>query len=230
MADIKREMATAETVALRQEMLGYDSCLISDALERLGLPAGQGHIHRQTTRRRIFGPAVTVKLGPFDGEAGTRHLGTAAIELCNGHEVIVVEHKSRNDCAGWGGLLSTAARARGVCGIVVDGLVRDVDEAEELDMPLFSTGVTPTTARGRVMEISSNAPVKLGNLVVNAGDYIIADGSGVSVIPQGQLMAVVSVARELMSAENGIRAQLENGLTISHAMDKKYETLLMDGR
>jgi hypothetical protein len=42
-----------------------------------------------------------------------------------------------------------------------------------------ASGVTPVTARGRVVELSNNQPVKIGDIEVKAGDYAIADGSGV---------------------------------------------------
>ncbi|MFB9950498.1 RraA family protein [Rhizobium puerariae] len=220
------DLNSAEGIALRQEMLSYDSCLISDALERLGLPPGITGIGRQSTRHRIFGAAVTVALQRHDGAVAKRHLGTAAIDIAATGRVIVVQHTDRSDCAGWGGLLCTAARAKGVAGIVVDGLARDIDEAEFLDMPVFSRGVTPVTARGRVSEISTNEPVTIGGVNVRPGDFIIADGSGVAVIPADRLLDVVNVAREFLATENEIRTALARGIRISDAMDRRYEIML----
>lgn len=220
------DLTSAQGISLRQEMLTYDSCLVSDALERLGLPRGITGISRQSTRKRVFGPAVTVTLREHDGSIAKRHLGTSAIDAANPADVVVVEHKSRSDCAGWGGLLCTAARAKGISGIVVEGLARDIDEAEDLDMPVFSRGVTPVTARGRVSEVATNDPVRIGDVEVIPGDYVLADGSGVAIIPRARLLEVVEVARDLIAAENQIRAALAQGIPISQAMDQKYETML----
>lgn len=212
--------------ALRAEMLSYDTCLISDVLEKLELPKGIAGLPRLATARRIFGRAVTVRLVPFSGDIPKRHLGTAAIEAASPGDVIVVEHQSRNDCAGWGGLLSTAASAKGISGVVVDGLARDIDECADLDFPTFARAATPVTARGKVVELATNVPIDLAGVSVHPGDYVMADGSGVAVIPQDHLEDVLSEARAMMAYENGIRAQLDQGISIGSAMDSSYENLL----
>lgn len=217
---------TAQDIALRQEFLTFDSCLISDALERLGLPMGVTGINRQATGKRVFGPAVTVTLQPFGGTIHKRHLGTAAVDLGQPGDIIVIQHTSRNDCAGWGGLLSTAAKAKGIGGVVVDGLVRDIDESDDLGLPVFARGVTPVTARNRVSETATNEPVVIGGVTVSPGDYVLADGSGVAFIPRDRLLKVVQTARDMLAVENGIRAALARGIPISQAMNETYETLL----
>lgn len=221
-----QDTMTAQDIALRQEFLSFDTCLVSDALERLGLPHGITRINRQATGKRVFGPAVTVTLQPYDGTIHKRHLGTAAVDAARPGDIIVVQHISSDDCAGWGGLLSTAARAAGIAGVVVDGLVRDIDESEDLGMPVFARGVTPVTARNRVSETATNEPVLIGGVKVNPGDYVMADGSGVTIIPRDRLQDVAEAARSMLAVENGIRAALARGIPISKAMNETYETLL----
>jgi len=51
--------------------------------------------------------------------------------------VIVVEHQSRSDCAGWGALISAAAPVAGVRAVIVDGACRDVEEACDIGLPVF---------------------------------------------------------------------------------------------
>ena len=211
---------------LRDEMLSYDSCVISDALERLGLPIGVAGIRRQSTTKRIFGAAVTVRLGLASGDIPKRHLGTAAIGAADPGDVIVVEHLARSDCAGWGGLLSTAASQKGVSGVVVDGMARDIDESAELGFPVFARGITPVTARGRVVEIATDIPVEIGGVRVEPGDYVLADGSGLAIIPRDRLDEVIEVAREMIAFENEIRARMDSGVGIAEAMNQNYETLL----
>lgn len=213
-------------MSVGEEMLGFDTCLVSDVLEKLGLPRGVRGVERLTTKKRVFGRAVTVKLVLFSGDIPKRHLGTAAIETAQSGDVIVVEHKSRADCAGWGGLLSTAASAKGVGGVIVEGLVRDVDESEQLGFPVFARGATPVTARGKVVELATNVPVELGEVTVTPGDYVMADGSGVAVIPAARLDEVLAAAREMTTFEDCIRERLAAGASIGSAMDASYENLL----
>lgn len=215
---------------LRAEMLSYDSCLISDALERLGLPPGVAGLARVATGKRVFGASVTVKLEAFRGDVPKRHLGTRAIDVAGVGDVIVVEHRQRDDCAGWGGLLSTAAQRKQISGVVVDGLARDIDESEALGFPIFARGVTPVTARNRVVETETNGVVTIGSVRVEPGDYVLADGSGVAFIPRARLDDVVAAARAMLAFENGIRTALDQDTPISAAMDESYERMTAANR
>jgi regulator of RNase E activity RraA len=217
--------------ALRAEMLGYDTCLLSDALERLHLPHGISGIRPLAAGRRIFGPAVTVKLESFRGDLSKenlakQHLGTSAIAAAMPGDIIVVEHHARSDCAGWGGLLSLAAKARGLGGVIVDGLARDVDECVDMDFPLFARGATPITARGRVMETATNGLVMIGAVPLRPHDFVLADANGVVILPQDRIDDIVGEARRLHNFENSIRAAVAAGTPIGEAMNESYETAL----
>ncbi|MGH2598931.1 MAG: RraA family protein, partial [Dehalococcoidia bacterium] len=143
-------MQTADFLVTRLAEL--DSCAVSDAMDRHGLTGVADAIRPLTSTARVAGRVVTAKLKPKGDEEPTRHLGTAAIEAAAPGDVIVIDHQGREDAAGWGGILSTAAQHRGVRGVIVDGACRDVDEARALGFPVFATAATPRTARGRVVE------------------------------------------------------------------------------
>jgi len=214
----------------RREMLGFDTCIVSDALEKLGLPCGIAAIQRLTTKRRIFGPCVTVQLERFRGDVPKKHLGATAIELSAPGDVIVISHRSREDCAGWGGLLSTSASLRGVSGIIVDGMIRDVDESEDLGFPVFARGATPVTARNRVVEVATNEPIAIEGIPVAPGDYVLADGSGVVFIPHGRFGDLLATTRKLLEFEDSVRAAVTGGRQIGEVMNQTYETLLEKGK
>src|SRR5688500_7160789 len=112
-----------------------DCCAVSDALDRLGLPGAVSGIHRLTTTRRISGRVHTVQMVRDDGTPSTRHLGTTAIEAAQPGDIIVMEQRTGIDAACWGGNLSFGAKLRQVAGVIVDGPVRDVDEARDYDFP-----------------------------------------------------------------------------------------------
>src|SRR5205823_14487572 len=71
-----------------------------------------------------------------------------AVDSILSGEVVVVSTANSNRNAPWGELLSTASRARGARGAVVDGLVRDVKKIEELGFPVFAAGIKPVDSRG----------------------------------------------------------------------------------
>src|SRR5215207_3420865 len=109
---------------LSSRLAELDSCIASDALDKLGLAGVAPGIGRLSTDKKLAGRVLTVKLESADGRLAERHLCTAAIEAANPGDVLVIEHHSRADCAGWGGILSRAALVRGIPGVIVDGLCR----------------------------------------------------------------------------------------------------------
>jgi regulator of RNase E activity RraA len=207
----------------------HDTCAVSDALERTGRSGVLTGLSRVTTESRVAGIAVTMQLGPAGAEKPAHHLGARAVEASDARSVIVVAGGSL-ECGGWGGLLSRAALFAGVRGTVVDGLARDVDEAAELGFPVFARGVTPVTARGRQVEVSCGEPVVVGGVPVSPGDLVLADGSGVVVVPAEAVDEVLDAADEIADREAAMVGRLRAGEPPSAVMDRSYETMLeVDG-
>jgi regulator of RNase E activity RraA len=204
-----------------------DCCAVSDALDKLGLRGVAPGIGRQSGSRRISGPVVTVKLGVGEsGSSSSRHLCTSAIDDATAGSVIVVEHHSGIDAGGWGGILSLGARLRGVAGVIVDGPVRDVDDSRAIDFPVFARSVTPRTARGRIVEVSFNQPIAVGDLRVAPGDFVVADGSGVVFVAAADVIRVVETAEAIVAREAEMARALLNGARISDVMGASYEKMV----
>lgn len=135
-------------------------------------------------------------------------------------EIAVVSTADSKRNAPWGELLSTAARARGARGAVVDGLVRDVRKIEELGFPVFATGIKPVDSRGRGLVIDYNVPVDCAGVLVNPGDLVFADYDGVIVVPSQVLPEVVRMATEKVTRENHTRAELLQGAYLRDVYQK----------
>jgi 4-hydroxy-4-methyl-2-oxoglutarate aldolase len=217
---------TAETLAaLRARLEKIDTCVLSDALDRLNLRGVAFGLHRLAGQRRIAGRVITVTLGPAEG-ASPRHLCTAAIELGAAGDVIVVEHHAHQQAAGWGGILSFAAKHKGIEGVIVDGMCRDVDEAIDFDFPVFAAGAVPATARARVMEVACQEPVVVRGVRVYPGDLVLADSSGVVFVPAKWAAEVIAVAENLAAREQQMVERLRRGETVSAVMNHQYENML----
>ena len=213
-----------------ERLARLDSCALSDALDRLGLSGVVSGIRLLTGAHKIAGRVVTVKLVAAEGRASKQHLATAAIDASGPGDVLVIEHRSREDCAGWGGILSRAAKVRGIEGTVVDGAVRDVDESREIDYPVFARGAVPTTARGRVVEEGWNLPIDVSGVPVHPGDFVIADGSGVVFVAKSRVEEVLAAAEEIALRERAMAEAVESGKPVSRVMGGEYEAMLGDGR
>jgi regulator of RNase E activity RraA len=117
-------------------------------------------------------------------------------------------------------LLSTAARARGARGAVIDGLVRDVKKIEELGFPVFAAGIKPVDSRGRGIVIDCNVRVDCGGVLVSPGDLVFADYDGVVVIPAEVLPDVIRLADEKVTRENHTREELTSGAYLRDVYEK----------
>jgi len=135
-------------------------------------------------------------------------------------EVVVVSTVESKRNAPWGELLSTAARARGARGAVIDGLVRDVRKIETLGFPVFARGIKPVDSRGRGMVIDYNVPVECGGVLVTPGDLIFADYDGIMVIPAEVLPETIRLATEKVARENHSRAELMGGAYLRDVYEK----------
>ena len=135
---------------------------------------------------RLLGPACTVKVFPADNLMVHKSL-----DLANPGDVLVIDASSSMMTAVIGDLVSTKARHRGIAGVVVDGLVRDLDGILALgDFPVFARGTTPLGPLHRGPG-EVNYPVSVGGIVVNPGDVIVGDADGVVVVPQGSAESVL---------------------------------------
>lgn len=203
-----------------------DSCAVSDALDKLGLQGSVTGIHRFTTELRIAGRVLTVKLDRAEGRTNTRHLCTAAIEAANPGDIIVVEQSTGLDAASWGGNLAIGAKMRGVAGVIVEGPARDIDDCRKLDFPVFARSHTARTARGRIVEVATGEPIRVGDVTVTPGDYVVADGSAVVFVEQSEIARVLETAEAIVAREEAMAQALREGTPISKVMGANYETML----
>lgn len=212
------EVEVMSNSSLLDRFAVLDSAAVSDALDHLGLPAGVGGIRPVWGPAAIVGFAVTVGLEPrTDGPTGT-HIITTAVESADGQSVIVVDNQGRTDVSCWGGILSLGAGLRGVRGVVADGMCRDVAEARELGFPVFSRGSIPATARGRLQQRSVGEPVSIAGLTVEQGDVIVADETGLAVVPRNRAEEVARIATAIVARERAIADEVRAGVPLSAAM------------
>ena len=207
-----------------------DCCAVSDAMDKLGLKGSVSGLDQRASTRRIAGRIVTFKLvKAADAPATTgapRHLGTTAIEAAQPGDIIVVEQSTGIDAGSWGGILSLGAKVRKVAGVIVDGPVRDIDEARSYDFPVYCRTLTARTARGRVAEAFTNEPVTIGDVTANPGDYAIADASGVVIIAAADVERVLDAAEMISGREAAMAKALLAGTPISEVMGAGYEHML----
>ena len=212
-------------------LVRFDTCTISDAMDKLGLAGATVGIRPAWKCPKIFGRAITMKLKPAGLDKPKQHLGTMAIDLASPGAIIVIENTVRPDAPGWGGLLSLGAKTMGLGGVVTDGPARDIDECEQLGFPVYSRGVVPISARGRIVQESVNQEIQFAGVQVKPNDIVIADGSGVVIIPQDKAAAVIAAATELADQEAKMAEEIRAGKSMVEILERRgYEEMLRKGK
>jgi regulator of RNase E activity RraA len=175
---------------------------------------------------------LTVRLAPTATTPPTGqppvHLGAHAIASAEPGDVIVVDNRAGYETggAGWGGLLSLAAKLQEVAGVVVFGVCRDVDDVASVGMPYYANIATPRTARRRVVEVATNEPLDVDEVHIVHGDLVLADSSGVVFVAIAQAEEVLAKADELVSREAEMSAALRAGNKVTDVLAGNYETML----
>jgi regulator of RNase E activity RraA len=138
----------------------------------------------------------------------------------------VIEQRTGIEAGCWGGLLTLAARAKSVVGVIAEGCVRDIDEARAAGFPIFARGLTARTARGRIVEKATGARVSIGDVEVSQGDYVIADRSGVAFVSAADIDAVLGAAEAIAGREANMASALRGGAPAGQVLSGDYEQML----
>jgi 4-hydroxy-4-methyl-2-oxoglutarate aldolase len=112
----------------------------------------------------------------------------------------------------WGEIMTVAALARGIAGLVTDGAVRDSDAIRLLNFPVFCGGIhIRGTAKDKPGSVGS--PVALGGAMIRAGDYVVADSDGIVIVPPDAMEKALGRALEREEKERRIMSELRAGRT-----------------
>jgi regulator of RNase E activity RraA len=117
-----------------------------------------------------------------------------------------------------GGVGGRLSKRQGVLGAIVDGAVRDVGDYRAIDYPVWSAGVTPLSGKWRVQAVEINGPVSICGVVVNPGDLVVADDSGVCFVPRAHVDKVLELTRQKVDFETEKCRQIADGWTVPEIM------------
>ena len=141
--------------------------------------------------KRVAGTAVTLAIPGPDSTLLHHALG-----LLRPGDILVVDRLGDDRHACWGGGVTVAAKAAGAVAGIVDGPCTDQLEIEQSDFPLWCRGLAPITTRLYNLGGILNGVIACGGVPVQPGDAILADESGVLVLPPDEVDAVATAAIE----------------------------------
>lgn len=178
---------------------------LHEAGGRIGaLPHGIKPVH---PGMKLSGPAVTVH-----SPGGDNLWIHRALYVARPGDVLVVHVSDTPDFGYWGEIMSTAAKVRGLGGLVIAGCVRDVDLLEQIGFPVFATGLCIRgTGKDPIARGWVNHPVRLADITVAAGDLVVGDRDGVVAIPRERATEVVAAAEQREAKEAGVLQRIAAG-------------------
>lgn len=193
----------------------------ADTLRRLG-SATLGEAGGLATDRRLRpvwqGAVLAAPAYPVGCTPGDNLALHVAVTTAPAGSVLVVDVGRVVDRGYWGEVLTTAAQAAGLAGLLIDGGVRDVAALEAHRFPVFSSAIALTGAtkdkRGTV-----GAPVKVGGVLVAVGDWVVGDVDGVTIVPAPSLDEIRRAGESREAKEAGFFGALEAGQTTVQLLD-----------
>lgn len=179
-----------------------NSTLISDAM---GCTGSMDYMVKPVAPgMKVVGTALTVDL-----RAGDNLFLHQGIYCGDEGYILVADGKGHTENAYLGELMARAAKAIGIEGIVIDGLVRDKEMLGKIGLPIFAKGFIPNgpfkDGPGAI-----NTPISCAGVTVHPGDLIIGDEDGVVVVPKDKIEEALQKAEsKLVYEENRIQT-IEN--------------------
>lgn len=125
-------------------------------------------------QKQFGGQAVTIKC----------HEDNSLVKACvaepGGGRVIVVDGGGSRRRALLGDMLAEEAAANGWSGLVINGVIRDVDEIGATPLGVQALGACPIKTEKRGVG-QRDIDIRIGGVEISSGDYIYADNNGVIV-------------------------------------------------
>lgn len=190
------------------------SAVLADVLDALGhrhsaLPAD---LRPLLPELKVFGRAATLSAATVAAEPDKPFaVELACVDALGPGDILVATTNGDRSSALWGELLSTACRAHGAVGAVIDGLTRDAAKIIAMQFPVFAAGFSPLDSKGRIDAISHGQPIRIGPCIVRQGDYVFGDVDGIVVVPVELAPQAFERALEKVSGENKVREELAKG-------------------
>jgi len=204
----------------------YDKAKIREAFKLVSTPNISDAMHKKGAMQNIrpiklgfhiVGRALTVQT--IDGDWAKP---IEAIDMADKGSIIVIDVKG-GKTAIWGELATWSAKIKGITGTIIDGAIRDLDDINEMDYPIFCRHISSNAGEPKGFgEIG--AEITCGNQLVQTGDWIIGDDSGVVVVPQADAQEIANRALDVKEHEDRIREEIKKGGSLGKVLKlKKWE-------
>jgi len=200
---------------LLQRFNNIPTAFISDTVNRFFCVDSRIKMINKKSKLSMVGSSFTVRTRIADNLMVHK-----AIDMAEPGDVIVIDAEGNMNAAIFGAHMATIAMKKKFAGYVVDGCIRDVEEIEKMDFPVFAKGVNP---RGPYKDGPGeiNVPISCGGVVVRPGDIIVGDRDGVAVIPLEEAEIVLEKVKTIFKKEEESTKNINEGTLDRAWVDEK---------
>jgi regulator of RNase E activity RraA len=197
---------------LSKQLSEFATSELSDALDELGIKGVlPGLIAQRIGQGRIVGRALPVNLVAKSSDPDAYRFGGGVgkpleqvLQTMADGDIVIMDLQGANHASAWGGLASRLAQQRGVRGTIMWGTCRDVEDIRQIGYPVWAVGVCPRRSRNEFTFGSINKPINIAGVSISREDYIVADESGVVVIPGAYAVKVIELAKLIVLQEKDL--------------------------
>jgi 4-hydroxy-4-methyl-2-oxoglutarate aldolase len=190
--------------------------LIADACVRLHIPLriAPSGIHPLVRGMRVAGRVLPTR------HRGSVDLFIEAMKKSIPGDVLVIDNQGRTDESCIGDLTVLEARAWGLSGFVVRGLIRDTSELVSIGFPVFSYGSLSVGPR----RLDERGPLDLvsadwESFAVDSSDMVFADDDGVIFVSSSKLEEISKVAKSIHNVERSQAEKIKAGKRLWEQLD-----------
>jgi 4-hydroxy-4-methyl-2-oxoglutarate aldolase len=184
------------------------------------LPVVDPDVRAMVSDVRMAGPALTV-LAEDDHLPVVAALAAAAA----GDVLVVATNGGRRAVVGE--LVATDARRRGIAGIVIDGLCRDLQGLRRVGLPVFARGTVPMSGSS-VARTPLRTHIECGGVHVAPGDFVFADDDGVVIASPDRIAAAVEAAEGIARTESAMLEAMDRGETLHDLTNYREHVARLD--
>jgi regulator of RNase E activity RraA len=204
----------SDTDALSERLAACYASVVHDVMRAMGLSdfTLPPRLRPLMPERRLAGPAFTIlgKVDPTADPHETLLAWTGLLSRCPPGRVWCCQPND-STVAHMGELSAETLHEKGVRGAVADGMIRDSDFLIALGFQTWGTGFTPRDVVGWWLPAAVDVPIRIGEVSIVPGDFLLGDRDGMVRIPRDRIEEVLEKAEAAMTAESAVRTAIRAG-------------------
>jgi len=204
-----------KAATVMQAFAGVDAYTLGDAARRRGTGGVIHAIKPQTGAIRFTGRALTarVEYQPNGNIPLSQYGGAALLDRVSSGDVLLLDVGGRFLSA-LGDLAFATTQRRGGVGIVVNGAVRDIEDADP-EFPIFSLGVAISSVVNRAFITGIGEPVFIDGIRIATGDIVAGCRGGIVTVPWAEQAGVLAEALQQLESDRRVREGIARGDTMA---------------